>query len=180
MILSLGFEDISSTLLLNISIYKSLSMVDGGRHSARKIYVDSNVFLNVWFEEMIKKGEVFFSSKKLLRLTIDCHFFLIISNLTLMELAKKIGISEDVVVDEYLREFVLSDKIEIVKVSRRVAQDASYLYSTTGIHITDAIHAIVALLNQCILVTRDRELSNVAKSIDLLCCRPEDLIREFS
>ena len=155
-------------------------MVGGRRQCARKIYVDSNVFLNVWFREMIKNGGVFFSSNKLLHLIIDCNFFLVISNLTLMELAKKVGTSENVVVDDYLREFVLSDKIEIVKVSRKVTQDASYLYSTTGIHMTDAIHAVVALVNQCILVTRDRELSNAAKSIDLFCCRPEDLIREFS
>jgi hypothetical protein len=49
----------------------------------RNIYLDSNVFLNVRFEEMAKFGLLFYSSKMLLEQVIECKFVLVISELTI-------------------------------------------------------------------------------------------------
>lgn len=57
----------------------------------KKIYVDANVFLNIWFKEMMKNGTIFRSSKKILRAVIDCQYYLVISNLVITELSKKMG-----------------------------------------------------------------------------------------
>lgn len=49
----------------------------------RNIYLDSNVFLNVRFEEMAKFGQLFYSSKMLLEQVIECKFVLVTSGLTI-------------------------------------------------------------------------------------------------
>ena len=49
----------------------------------RNIYLDSNVFLNVRFEEMAKFGQLFYSSKMLLEQIIECKFVLVTSELTI-------------------------------------------------------------------------------------------------
>ena len=141
--------------------------------SDKKIYVDANVFLNVWFKEMMKNGTIYQSSKKLLRAVIDCHYHLVISNLVITELSKKMGVPSEEIIDEYLREFFLVQKIDMIKISRKIADEASHLYSTQGIHMIDAIHAIAASLNECVLVTRDKELIVAAQNIELQCCEPE-------
>jgi len=148
----------------------------GSTWTTKKIYLDTNIFLNVWFLEMRKCRDLYTNSKKLLQAIIDCHYYLVISNLVITELAKKTGMPEEIIIEEYLKEFIIRNKMTIVKISKKIAQDASYLYSTHGLHMTDAIHAIAALSNQCILVTRDKDLKLTAKYIELDCYNPEDLI----
>jgi len=125
---------------------------------SKKIYLDANIFLNVWYKEMMQLGKIYDSSKKLLQSINDCHYFLVISNLVIYELSKKMEVSEQVIIDKYLQEFFLTKKIKIIKISSKIAQDASYMHSSQGIHMADAIHAIAALMNSCVLVTRDKEL----------------------
>jgi len=152
----------------------------GSNRTKQKLYLDSNIFLNVWFHETSRYGEPYTTSKKLLHAIIDCHYYLVISNLVITELAKKTEMSEEIIIDEYLKEFRITNKMTIVKISKKNVQAATYLYSTHGIHMTDAIHAIAALSNQCILVTRDKELTIAAKNTELYCCKPEALTRRFS
>jgi predicted nucleic acid-binding protein len=141
-----------------------------------RLYLDSNIFLNVWFREMIKKGTVFRSSKRLLESILECRYTLFVSMLTLRELSSKTDLPEAVLMDEYLKPFTMIDKLDIIRVTAKVAEEAAYMHSSWGIHMMDAIHAVVAKQNNCILVTRDNELVEAAKSYGVRCVEPEELI----
>ena len=95
-------------------------------------------------------------------------------------MAMKMEMSDEEIIEKYLKEFRISQKIKIKRIFRQVTQDAIYLYSSYGIHMTDAIHAIAAKNNECTLVTRDKELIAAANHIGLRCCELEKLIRLLS
>ena len=141
-----------------------------------KLYLDSNIFLNVWFEEMVRLGEVFYTSKKLLDEIINCKYLLVISELTIKELSKKTDLPIDIVYDEYLKIYKMVDKLTIVKVTKKIAEDAVYLSSSYGIHKTDALHAMMAKSNDCILITRDVELRCAASKYGIATFRPEEIL----
>jgi len=141
-----------------------------------KLYLDSNIFLNVWFEEMVKFGEIFYSSKKLLDEIINCKYLLVISELTIRELSKKTDLPIDIICDEYLRIYEMISKLTIVKVTKKIAEDAVYLSSSYGIHKVDALHAIMAKSNDCLLITRDVELRYAALKYGIATFRPEEII----
>ena len=138
--------------------------------------MDSNVFLNVWFREMIKKGTVFQSSKRLLESILECRYTLFVSTLTLRELATKTDLSESVIMDGYLRPFTMVDKLNVIRITAKVAEEATYMHGSRGIHMMDAIHAVAAKQNDCTLVTRDTELMEAARSYGVRCVEPEALI----
>lgn len=142
----------------------------------QKLYLDSNIFLNVWFDELIKFGEKFYSSKKLLDKIIECIFSLVISDLTIRELCKKTELPSEIICEEYLKPFKIIDKLKIIKTTRKVAEDAVYLSGYYGIHKTDALHAIMVKSNDCILVTRDNELIFAAKKYGIKTVKPQDII----
>lgn len=148
----------------------------GPSEDLRNVYVDSNVFLNVWFEEMAKFGQIFYSSKRLLEQVIECRFVLVISELTVRELAKRTGLPRETLMGEYLKPFEMVDKLRVVKVTRRVAEDAVQLSGAYGIHKTDALHAIMAMSADCVLVTRDDELIQAANRYGVRALRPEEII----
>ena len=150
--------------------------VNNSNKLKRKLYLDSNIFLNVWFEEMVKFGEIFYSSKKLLEEIVNCKYLLVISELTIKELSKKTDLPIDIMYDEYLRIYKMIDKLTIVKVTKKIADDAIYLSSSYGLHKVDALHAIMAKSNGCLLITRDAELRFAAVKYGIPTYRPEEII----
>jgi predicted nucleic acid-binding protein len=142
----------------------------------KKLYVDSCIFLNVWFEENIGMGEAFYKSKKILEEVIECNFQLYISKLTLSELSKKLDTTQDILLRDLLLPFQILGKLKLVKVNRKVAEDAAYFSGMYGIHKADALHAMLASTNNCILVTRDRELYHAANIYGTKCKFPEEII----
>ena len=141
-----------------------------------ELYLDSNIFLNVWFEEMIKFGEIFSSSKRLLEEVTECKFHLVISELTFSELSQKTELPKEVIFDEFFKIYQVLKKLKIVKISKKVADDAIYFGSSYGIHAADALHAMMAKSNKCVLVTRDIELRFAALKYGLDVVRPEEII----
>jgi predicted nucleic acid-binding protein len=132
--------------------------------------------LNVWFEENVGNEEVFFKSEKILHEIIECNFELYISKLTLSELSKKMDITQDIILDELLLPFRMLDKLKFLKVSKKIADDAVYFSSAYGVHKADALHAMLASSNNCILVTRDRELYRASNIYGTNCKYPEEII----
>jgi len=138
----------------------------------RRIYIDSDVFLNTWFREMHKWTPVFHYAERILEKIIDCTFFLIISDLTLEELSKKIPLPVSRVKSEYFSEYERRQKLKVVEVTRDVSDEASRLPT----HHADAIHALVARRENALLVTRNiRHYRNVARILKLRVLRPEEL-----
>jgi len=142
-----------------------------------KVYLDANIFLNVWFDEMIKTGEPFYASFKLLDAVLECKYDLILSDLLIRELAKKTSLTYNQVLDNYLKPFEILGKLSIRKTTMSIADEAVYLSSTYGIHKVDALHAIHAKSEGCILVTRDIALLRTARKYGIMSKKPEDLIQ---
>lgn len=141
-----------------------------------KLYLDSCVFLNVWFDEMVSEGSSFAASKKILEEIINCTYNLVISKLTLIELAKRLDTTEEVILDYFLKPFKIIDKLEIIKVTQRIAEEAIHFGSSYGVHKSDALHGMLSKLNECILVTQDKNLYDAAKKFSVEVKKPEELI----
>jgi rRNA-processing protein FCF1 len=142
----------------------------------QNLYLDSNIYLNIWFEERNGINNYCDSSLKLMEEIIHCKYKLITSNLIIKELAKKTDQSEETIILNFMKPFISLSKYEMEKITQKIADDAAYFCGMYGIHKVDAIHAMIAQLNDCYLVTRDRDLIFAAKEYGVKTYRPEDLI----
>ena len=141
-----------------------------------KLYLDSCVFLRVWFNETTEEWRSFSDSKKLLDEIINCTYNLVISKLTLIELKKKMNIKEDVLLNYFLREFKILNKLEIIDVTEKIAEEAVYFGGYYGVHKADALHTMLSKMNDCILVTLDDELYAAARKFSVDVKKPGELI----
>ena len=135
------------------------------------LYVDSNIYLNIWYKE----DKNYQSSYNLLNEIINCRYTLTSSMLVIKELSKKTGIPQNDIMNDYMKPYQILNKFNMVKITQNVADDAVYVASQHGIHATDALHVIMAKLNNCILVTRDREMTRVATQYGVKVSTPESL-----
>jgi len=142
--------------------------------SNQRIYIDTNVFLNYIYEEP-EKPEIVEPSILLLEDTKDCKYFLVASDGMVREIQKITQWEEDKILEKIFRPFELLEKIEWVKTTKQVAEEATYLYSLYGIHRADAIHAAMASMYDCWLITYDRELKKAAKTAGLIVYDPREL-----
>ena len=141
-----------------------------------KIYVDSNIFLNVWFEEMLRFSPAFYHSRKLLDAILECKFRLVISDLTVKELSRKTNLSKEIIMKEYLRPYDMVEKLTVIETTKDMIREAGSISRKYRLHASDALHALVAKNEGCILVTRDKELRATARRIGLRAVLPEELI----
>ena len=141
-----------------------------------KVYIDSNIFLNVWFEEMLRFSPAFYYSRKILDAILECKFQLVISDLTVKELSRKTGLSKEVIVKEYLKPYEMVAKLTIIETSMEMIKEANAISRRSGLHAADALHALVVKKEKCTLVTRDKELTRTARIIDVRASLAEELI----
>ena len=139
-----------------------------------RLYLDSCVFLNVWFDELVNEGRSFTASKRLLEEIINCTYNLTISKLTIMEITKKMNTTEETIMN-YLKQFQIVGKLEIITITEKIAEEAVYFGGSHGVHKADALHAILAKMNGCVLVTWDNELLEAAKRFSVPTKRPDEL-----
>ena len=78
-------------------------MTGNGASSIMKLYVDSNIFLNVWFEEMLRLSPAFYYSRRILDAILECRFSLVVSDLTVQDLSGKTSLTKEVIINEYLK-----------------------------------------------------------------------------
>lgn len=141
-----------------------------------KVYVDSNVFLNVWFEELLRLSPAFYYSRKLLDAILECRFRLVISDLTVKELSRKTNLPKETIIEEYLKPYEMVGKLTIIETTKENIREANEISRTYRLHASDALHALVAKKEGCILVTRDVELRTTARRISVKSSLPEELI----
>lgn len=136
------------------------------------VLLDTNIFLNVIRDE--KESAV--ASEKLLRKLQAKEIVGIASSIALMEI--KWVLSEK-------KEYAKADKavslieeiVDIIPVDKEVAKEAIDLKIRQKVELLDSIHAITALLNNAVLVTRDEDLRK--KVEDFITVRkPEELLKE--
>jgi len=142
--------------------------------NSQKVYVDTNIFCNVFFSDT-KRKDLVEASRKFLEEIIKCKYYLVISELTIFELVKVTGLNREVIIKEFFKSFSAVNKLKIVKKNRKIAEDAVYFSSSFGIHIVDAFHAIIAKMNDCWLVIFDRMLKDGAKKYKIKTFDPRDL-----
>jgi len=141
-----------------------------------KVYVDSNVFLNVWFEELLRLSPAFYYSRRLLDAILECRFRLVISDLTVKELSRKTNLPKETIIEEYLKPYEMVGKLTIIEATKENIREANEISRRHRLHASDALHALVAKNEGCILVTRDVELRTTARRIGVKSSLPEELI----
>lgn len=100
---------------------------------------------------------------KVLEEIIRCTYYLVISDLTIHELSRKTRLSRGEIIDTYLREFLLVEKLTIVEVTSEDWNQAKILSRELKLHLKDALHFFIAEKSGCTLVTEDVELKSKAK-----------------
>ena len=144
-----------------------------GSNISQRVYVDSNVFLSLIFEE--SRVDLVEASWSMFNDVISCRFFLVVSAVTVREIVKVTGLSRSDVFEQVFRPYLVLDKFELVKLSMGVAEEATAFSGMFGIHMLDAMHAAFASLNGCWLVTFDRELKDAAGRAGVKVFDPRDL-----
>jgi len=138
-----------------------------------RIYVDSDIFLNTWFREMHGLDPVFQRAERLFQAIVDCVFFLIVSDLTLEELSRRIPLPISMVKSDYFDQYKRLGKLKVIEVKQDIVDEASRLPT----HRADAIHATIAKREKATLVTRNiKHYRKVARIIGLRVRLPEQLI----
>ena len=140
-----------------------------------RIYVDSNVFLTVWYDKR-RDSEQFESSINLFEGVYECRFTLVVSNVLIREIGKVATIGMKNVEECLLKGFRTAGKLEKVKVTLESADEAVHLSSIHGIHKLDALHAALARVNKCTLVTFDNDLKRAASHAGIEVRDPRDLL----
>ncbi len=142
-----------------------------------RVFIDTNVFLNVWFREVDPK-----TGKELWRFSTEFlkklgNFQSLTSRSVIVEI-KKI-LSESGVDEQKMLEKVEAVKIivdEIVKITKEDRVEASRLMDDKGIEDGfDARNAAVCKRINAVLVSRDRELANKLKGY-VRVAEPEELL----
>ncbi len=62
------------------------------------------------------------------------------------------------------------------KIDKESSDDATYLASIYGVHKTDSIHAAMASMHDCWVVTFDYELKTAASKAGIEVFDPRDLV----
>lgn len=139
-----------------------------------RIYVDTDVFLNLWFQEMLEYNPAFERTERLLEAVISCRFFLIISELTLEELSRRMRIPLDKVRVDYFGRYESLGKLGFVEITQEIVDEARQISRR---HEPDATHAVVAKQKMAILITRNiRHFLPMARKLGLKVRLPEQVI----
>ena len=141
---------------------------------SQRIYVDSNVFLNFLYGEP-DRPDLVDSSIETLENVIACKYVLVASDGLVRELQKVTKLGYERVIKHIFHPYELVNKLEWVKLTRKVADEAVYLAGNYGIHRADAIHAAMASVYDCWLVTFDNELKTAASKAGIEVHDPRDL-----
>ena len=135
------------------------------------LYIDTNIILNVIFEEK----DFVESSFSLLQKIDSKKYSGVTSLLTLMEIHRilqKQGKSEDDIKEVIQKIYMIG--IEVILPEREDIVKAYELIKSLRIDPMDSIHLSMALSYPTIFVTRDKEFANKINSV-LRVMEPEDL-----
>ena len=142
-----------------------------------RVYIDTNVFLNVWFREVDSK-----TGKELWRFSAEFlkrfgNFQSFTSRSVIVEVKKVLsecGVDEQKMLEKVEAVKIIVD--EVVKVTREDKVEALRLMDERGIEdVFDARNAAICKRLNAVLVSRDRELVNKLKGY-VRVAEPEELL----
>jgi predicted nucleic acid-binding protein len=119
-----------------------------------KIYIDSNLFISYWDREYGRNIENFleYVSGEILNRTVSCEFSIIISDLTVKEIKRRMAFSDEDL-DSNFKVYKDMNKLTIIVGTEALWAQAKKLSNERGIHLSDAMHAVLAKETGAVLVT---------------------------
>ncbi|MFQ5975162.1 MAG: type II toxin-antitoxin system VapC family toxin [Candidatus Hydrothermarchaeales archaeon] len=148
-------------------------MIDGSNGPIEmKLYLDADVWLNFWLDEMLGFTPASHYLEELLETAFRKKWTILISGATKMEIRKKGVAIEDV--EEKLAEFKKAGLLEEIEAGKEDIEQAERIYGERKLHRSDALHAALCIRAETVLVTRTKHFDLVKDLVDIK--KPEDLL----
>ncbi|MDD5418205.1 MAG: PIN domain-containing protein [Candidatus Nanoarchaeia archaeon] len=139
-----------------------------------KIYLDTNVYLDYWEDRKDKfkpLGEFAFS---LMKETINCRFFVLISEIVIKELRNVLFMQKEKIFATILSSLKESGKLVFVDISMEQVHESEKISRQKNIPKADALHAVLARDNKAVLVSRDKHHILVKDIVEVM--KPEEIL----
>ncbi|MFH1424376.1 MAG: PIN domain-containing protein [archaeon] len=130
-----------------------------------KLYVDSNVWIDLWADRMIGLIPVGHYAENMVERALACEFNLVVSDFILKEVEHNLNINAE----ERLIPLKQAGKLQVEKVDSRTFAEAKTMSFERNIPIHDAMHALMARKVGALLITRDKhfqELTDIVKTLE--------------
>ncbi|MGA9141244.1 MAG: PIN domain-containing protein [Methanocella sp.] len=138
-----------------------------------KLYLDTNVLLSLLVDEEKKGVKLGENVAQLLRQAADGNYQVFVSEHTANELLKSGAPAE--YLDQVLRPMLLMNGSDLLLANEDILRAAMKLHRINEIPFLRALHIIFAQRNNAIIVTRDFDMSNSARTLAGVM-KPEDLL----
>jgi predicted nucleic acid-binding protein len=138
-----------------------------------KLYLDTNVLVSLLIDEEkngVKLGE---NVARLLREAADGRYLVLVSEHTANELLKAGAPAE--YVDQVLRPMLLMNGSDLLVVNEDILRGALKMHRISEMPFLRALHIVFAQRNNAIIVTRDFDTANSARTMAGVM-KPEDLL----
>ncbi len=138
-----------------------------------KLYLDTNVLLSLLVDEEKKGVKLGENVAQLLKQAADGNYQVFVSEHTANELLKSGAPAE--YLDQVLRPMLLMNGSDLLLANEDILRAAMKLHRINEIPFLRALHIIFAQRNNAIIVTRDFDMSNSARTVAGVM-KPEDLL----
>jgi len=139
-----------------------------------KLFVDTHIFVDYFLDRsdnIRPLGEFAF---QLVRRTISCEFYMLVSDGAIKELKNVLNKKEDELIEIVFKELISAGKVQFIEASEHQISEARLLAEKRQIPRTDALFAILARDNAAILVSRDKHHQEMEDIVEAL--KPEELL----
>ncbi len=137
-----------------------------------KLYLDADVWLNFWQDEMLGFIPASHYAEELLEKALKEKWVLVISGAIKKEIYKKKVASQDL--ESKLSNFKKAGLLEEIEAEEKDIELADNIYRERKLHRSDALHAALAIKAKAILVTRTAHFDLVRDLVEIR--KPEDLL----
>ncbi len=138
-----------------------------------KLYLDTNVLLSLLVDEEKKGVKLGENVARLLKQAADGQYQIFVSEHTANELLKTGAPAE--YIDQVLRPMLLMNGGDLLLANEDILRAAMKLHRVNEIPFLRALHIVFAQRNNAIIVTRDFDMSNSARTMAGVM-KPEDLL----
>ena len=144
---------------------------------AKRIYLDSNVYISLVREEIDKAFNLRFKDAELfLSLCRKEEIILILSYLFFDEIKKVVGLKRKDII-EFFKNYGI--KIEIFYSKKDYSTKVSEIYSNFNLHYPDSLHVAIAIDTDSDLIVSWNKKDFIKTNSLIKCLTPKEFIEEF-
>jgi len=149
-------------------------MVEGLDYTpTRNLYLDTCIYLYAWDTE-VPSNRVCFASKQIMSFIRNEIFTLYVSEMVVREISENTPLSYNGAIAKISDELSLGSKLKVIKANYRMLSEAIRIWNEYFLHYPDYIHAGIAKVLDCVLVTQDGFLLRVSKRDGIDSRKPEE------